>query len=269
MEEAIKLYEQGLSALKVAEMTGVKVGTLYKYLKKRGVTRSNKENSRRYDVDHDFFEVIDTEEKAYWLGFLYADGYITRNGSSKHVGLSLGLKDKGHVERFKAAVKATYEVKEIEGNSYGKKIMYARLIIISDKMFDDLKSKGVVERKSLILTFPDSDILPKELEQHFIRGYFDGDGSWSYTGKRDDTYRFKLQGTSEFLDGVHQRLNPWDSTVGKRWPDDKNSFSYEFGAVDEMIATGEYMYRDATIYLERKYKRYCTIPQSLASARWH
>lgn len=269
MDEAIALYQQGLSALKVAEITGIKAATLYKHLKKRGVTRSNKENSRRYDVNHDFFDVIDNEHKAYWLGFMYADGYVTFAANGKRVGIALGRKDRDHLEKFRDALDATYPVKDYVGDSYGKKIVYSRLLMASDKMFDDLQSKGVVERKSLILTFPGPDILPKELERHFIRGYFDGDGSWSYTGKRDDTYRFKLQGTSEFLEGVHERLDPLFCTVGKRRPDDKNTFCYEFGAAYAMIAVGEYMYRDATIYLERKYMRYCTIPQSLASVRWH
>lgn len=257
MEKAIELYKNGTPLIQTCEMTGVAKTTLHRQLKALGLMRSNKENSRRYDVDHDFFDRIDTEEKAYWLGFMYADGYITQSKSGqKAIAIALSRKDKYHLERFRDALKATYEVKDYTGNSYGKKIQYSRLWITSDKLYDDLKAKGVVEHKSLVLMFPSDQIVPKELRHHFIRGYFDGDGSFSYTGIRDDTYVVKIQGTYEFLDDLRIYIGMPQKEFEKRWDDDKNSYCYEFAAEADVKAFGDYIYKDATVYLERKYERY-------------
>ena len=127
---------------------------------------------RIFNVDDDFFEIIDCEEKAYCLGLMYSDGNVlsSKNWDSKQVSLTQAEKDKDVLEQFKKLTKS--ESTMCESTVKGEK--YYRLTIYSKKMFDDLNNLGVVERKSLALTFP--DFLPKELIGHFIRGYFDGDG---------------------------------------------------------------------------------------------
>lgn len=257
MEDAVQLYKNGMPLLQVWRATGVGRNKLYNTLKDLGLMRSNKENSRKYDVNHDFFRSIDSEEKAYWLGFIYADGYVTCSKTGqKNVGVTLGRKDRAHLESLREALQASYEIKDYEGNSYGKVIEYSRLLITSDQLYDDLQSKGVLTKKSLILTFPKEDVVPAELTHHFIRGYFDGDGSFSYSGKRDNTYAVKIQGTAEFLRHLMIHIEKDLVNLSKRWDDDKNSYSLEFMAKNDVIAFGKYIYNNATIYMDRKYKRY-------------
>nr|DAG90196.1 MAG TPA: endonuclease [Crassvirales sp.] len=57
------------------------------------------------EFNRDFFSVIDTEEKAYWLGFLYADGFISASGNT--VGLSISLKDIDHLKKYNNALNYT------------------------------------------------------------------------------------------------------------------------------------------------------------------
>ena len=127
---------------------------------------------RIFNVDDDFFETIDCEEKAYCLGLIYSDGNIisSKKWDSKLISLTQSEKDKDILEHFKKLTKSESNI--CESKVKGEK--YYKINIHSKKMFDDLNNLGVVERKSLVLTFP--DFLPNELIGHFIRGYFDGDG---------------------------------------------------------------------------------------------
>jgi hypothetical protein len=238
--------------------------------------RSNKINSRKFFLNDDFFNVINTEEKAYWLGFLYADGYITQHGSQKDIGVSLHIKDKSHLEKLKCSLGATYDVKEyIQKTGYARGKKYCRLLMSSDNMYDTLITKGVVPRKSLILTFPDVNILTIELIPHFIRGYFDGDGSIGVgTYKSNSKYgkeywnkaKFSFQGTREFLNDLSEILRcviipKWSNEqirfkLRKRHKDNKNSHYIESRGLLATLSFCEYIYKDATVFLQRKYEVY-------------
>jgi exonuclease VII small subunit len=255
LEKSIDLYQSGLSSIKVIEITGIGIGKLTDNLKKRGLTRSNKINSRRYDVDHEFFNKIDNEHKAYWLGFIYADGYVSkRKETEKKLGIALGIKDINHLETFKKHINATYPINIYKSKSFGGvEIEYCRLLMSSDQLFDDLVAKGVFEKKTLILKFPDESIVPKQLQNHFIRGYFDGDGSFKKSN--DGFYVFNLCGTKEFLLKCQEILGK-QTKLEKRHKDDKNNYSFSIGGRRQVKKIGDYLYQNATVYLERKYTRY-------------
>jgi hypothetical protein len=256
LEKSIDLYRSGLSSIKVIEITGIGIGKLTNNLKKRGLTRSNKINSRRYDVDHEFFNKIDNEHKAYWLGFIYADGYVSkRKETEKKVGIALSTKDINHLETFKKHIKSTYPIciYEYKIKSFGHGMKYCRLLMSSDKLFDNLVAKGVFEKKTLILKFPDESIVPKELQNHFMRGYFDGDGS--FKKRNDGFYAFSLCGTKEFLLKCQEILGK-QTKLEKRHKDEKNNYSFSIGGRRQAKKAGAYLYNNATVYLERKYTRY-------------
>lgn len=255
LEKSIDLYKTGLSSIKVVKITGIGIGKLTSNLKKRGITRSNKVNSRKYDVNHNFFNKIDNEHKAYWLGFIYADGYISkRKQTDKKVGISLNVRDIEHLETFKKHINSTYPINTYKSKSFGRvEIEYCRLLMSSDQLFDDLVSKGVFEKKTLILKFPDESIVPKELQNHFIRGYFDGDGSFKKSN--DKFYAFSLCGTKEFLLKCQEILGK-QTKLEKRYKDNKNNYSFSIGGRLQTKKTGDYLYKDATVYLTRKYNRY-------------
>ena len=255
LEKSIGLYQSGLSSIKVIEIPGVGIGKLTNNLKKRGLTRSNKINSRKYDINHDFFKKINNEHKAYWLGFIYADGYVSkRKETEKKLGIALSTKDINHLETFKKHINATYPINIYKSKSFGGvEIEYCRLLVSSNQLFDNLVAKGVFEKKTLILKFPDESIVPKKLQNHFMRGYFDGDGSFKKSN--DGFYAFSLCGTKEFLLKCQEILGK-QTKLEKRHKDDKNNYSFSIGGRRQVKKVGDYLYQNATVYLERKYIRY-------------
>lgn len=252
-ERVIKMYTiDKLSCYKIAKEVDLTPATVHRILKGNGIkTRSNKENSRKYFVNNDFFEVIDTEEKAYWLGFIYADGYITNNGNQKNFGIALEIKDKGHLERFINDLDSNYPVKVYDAKTNFSEYTYARVLITSEKMYNDLLNKGVFERKSNILRFPSYDIVPKNLVMHFIRGYIDGDGS---IVRSRNSFSLNICGTSEFLLSLFSELGH-KVKVEYRYQDEKGSYARLIGNI-KVKSVLDIIYDSSTVYLERKYLRY-------------
>lgn len=215
------------------------------WLLAKGYTIENKRATKSCDIY--FFDAIDTEEKAYWLGFLFADGAITQHKHSYNVELSLKLGDKKHVEKFAKAVKKDY----VNSNSTYR----CRCILGSKHMFEVLSSYGCTPRKSLTLKFPDITMFKYDhLIRHFIRGYIDGDGCLSFSDKNHTTAYVSILGTEDFLNGIQKiygsnkklHLNNKNNNVTK-------VLSFSGKKAFDFI---NYLYKDSTIYLDRKYKKY-------------
>ena len=128
-----------------------------------------------HQFNHNYFKTIDTEEKAYILGFLYADGY----NSDKQVVITQLEQDVDILEKINKALDADNQIKR-KLQSINNKIV-CQLCYSSIDMCTDLTNLGCFRNKSLACTFP--TFLDKSLIRHFIRGYFDGDGC-VWIGKR-------------------------------------------------------------------------------------
>lgn len=177
LDKLINLYKSGTSLREMVKITGYSRGFLSKTLKANEVNiRDNTLNSRKYNHDENYFENIDSEEKAYWLGFMYADGYITNNS----FGFSINSIDINHAIKFNESLQATNPIHEYKGTGYNKDSIMCRTLLTSAKTVNDLIAKGCIRNKTLQLKFPTEDIVSKSLMHHFIRGYMDGDGSINY-----------------------------------------------------------------------------------------
>lgn len=158
---------------------------------------------RKYSIDVNYFNKIDNRNKAYWLGFLYADGTIHiryNNKNIRAVNLELTLKDIDILEEFKKDIKSDAPIKEKITNINGNKYINSRLIINNTEFCKNLINLGCVPNKTSIITFPTENILPKDLQVDFIRGYFDGDGC-IYVGK-DNQIQINILGTYALLYGI-------------------------------------------------------------------
>ena len=247
----IELYTvQKISACKIAISLNITVHAVYYHLKKNNILRrKNSENSRKYQSDEKFFQSIDSESKAYWLGFIYADGYIT--GSS--LGITLSEKDKNHLEKFSRSIGSTYPIHTYVYSGY-KDVLASRVIIKSNMLVDSLITHGCYYNKSLILRWPTT--IPHDLMSHFVRGYMDGDGSIYISKiKYGSSFKLRFEGTKEFLEGLMDffKIN---LTLQKRNHDNKNSFTLDIGGNKKVLEKLDILYRDATIFLDRKYERY-------------
>ena len=219
-------------------------GILSGWLLAKGFSLNNRRASKSFNTS--YFDSIDTEEKAYWLGFLFADGAIGKYKTSYNIELSLCIDDKSHVERFAKSI----------GKMYTAVSKYrTRCSIGSKHMYEILSSYGCTQRKSLTLTFPKESIFKnKELIRHFIRGYVEGDGCLTYSDKQHTKPYISILGTSSFLNGIQ---NYYKSNKKLQ----NNSKNQEITKVLSYSGKSAYifakfLYDDCSIYLDRKYKRY-------------
>lgn len=256
-DEIIKKYISGLSIDKLQEIyPQYGRNRIYRMLKENCVMRNDSEKSRKYSYNKDFFKVIDTEEKAYWLGFIYADGYIVNGIKGKNndsLGITLSNKDKEHIEKFKKSIDSNHPIRIYKSKYVSNS---ARIIIQDEELVADLIELGVLRNKSLILKFPTTDVVDKSLIYHFIRGYFDGDGSFKKKGQKLNGYDFSVLGTIEFLTELRTYLGV-DNEIRKcNKNNDSNNYHLTFGGNQKVKQVANMLYGNANIYLDRKYKRY-------------
>jgi intein-encoded DNA endonuclease-like protein len=244
----IERYDKLKNLKKVAKSFNVSLRPIVRILKKNNIELTN----RRYDVNHSFFEVIDTEEKAYWLGFLFADGYIRERNTGLSLELKLAVKDREHIELFRETLKSTHIIKEGFNkvkykNGYSQSHML-HLAIYSSDLVKSIKTKGIHSRKTFTITKPE---IAKSLIPHFIRGYFDGDGSFSFNIiKKTNKTNFACA-SEEFREFLISELL-----------ENGIKLSY-YGGITMFIQNKmdnlkfyNYIYKNATIYLKRKKEKY-------------
>lgn len=257
--EIVGLYNSGMSSLKISKMFKVSSPTIMKVLNIYGVMRSVGEASIKYDVNVNYFKVIDTEEKAYWLGFLYADGCVTKRLQFK---MTLKREDEKHLQSFLNEIESnspiTREVKSMNNKDYSLSTISVR----RNEFCKNLIDKGCTYGKTKTLDFPKRNILPEHLVNHFVRGYFDGDGSLTvnhvYKGTNRINYKISIAGTFEILTAIKTLLGKKDLKLHNR-----NSF-YVLDIVGNkqiLDILDNFIYKDANIFLERKYQKYMGIKE--------
>ena len=129
--------------------------------------------NRTHNLDEDYFSKIDNEEKAYWLGFLWADGSINktakRAAAANRLTLAQKHAEKSHLQKFLDALHADYSIKTRKSTNI------CAVDINSRQLCDDLMQLGYGTKENRT-KIPK---IPALLMPHFIRGYFDGDGCLS------------------------------------------------------------------------------------------
>lgn len=209
-----------------------------------------------------FFDVIDTQEKAYWLGFLYADGYHTR---PHRIGVKLALRDKSHIEKLCVSLQVSPE--KIRTRPPSETICMGRIIrgngsaeinICNKRLSVSSNRCGLVPNKSLILSFPSYDILPSHLVNHFVRGYFDGDGCLTKGYSKNATrYRIIILSSRNFCTSLCEYINSELNIKMKNWDKKKtNIYKVCISGNRQVKRFVDWMYNGATLYLDRKYILY-------------
>lgn len=257
----IKLYKDNLSIAKIYRLLKENNITICKKRISKILTsndvklRTLSEAATKYEVVSDFFSTIDTEEKAYWLGFMYADGYVT---GTKIVGCKLSTKDEEHLIQLRNTLSPTKPLYYDEtSQGFGNNTKSVALILTNRNLFKDLVSKGCIQNKSKLLTFPNENIVPKELIHHFIRGYFDGDGSVTagINPKGHIRILIGIVGTESFLSEIRKALSLEDTKYLYKYKN-KDIHELKVGGTNVVKAIYNFLYKDATVFLERKYIKF-------------
>jgi hypothetical protein len=256
----LESYDDGMSIQKLAELFETSKVVIRRVLGTNDITirtQSEQEllNSGNGSLRHDAFDTI-TEESAYWIGFLYADGYVLKYGNRCLISIDLSTRDEGHLRKFATYLKSSNSIcrsirKREKGNYPTSKIT-----ISSKQLFDRLTTLGFDNTKTY------TAVPPMELMNnvHFWRGVLDGDGWLTKTNSRQYTLlQVGICGTINtvkgFIDFIH--ANGIESTIESPRQKLNSPINYETnygGNVAKKIST--LLYKDATVYLDRKYEKY-------------
>jgi len=262
-----KKYLDGAKTKDLAAEYGITDTTICSYFRRHNVARMP---IGKYRFNHRFFENIDTEEKAYFLGFIYADGCVFDNTCK----VNLSIKDINVLEKFRTAIAGDMPIHTRQAvcnlSNDGVSREYCMIEMTNDMLRSDLARHGVIPRKSEILTFPTT--VPDELIRHFLRGYVDGDGSFGKYRfmdgppkyrKMTDKYTFSLLSTPEFIEEARRIFKIVSGASGsvsqrkKESPSRVRALSYSGGRCVKLLL--HYMYDDCNVYLDRKYQNYLSI----------
>lgn len=254
-DKICKDYLNGISTVQLGKRYGISYKPIVGVLKDNNIEIDIGKSNRSNFANIHYFDVIDTPNKAYILGLLYADGTNTKYSLL----LTLQEDDREILEKIRIELQCSNELKfkdrskEKQINMYKKppKNIYT-LRINSKYLCDHLEKLGVYKNKSLILKFP--DFISEELISHFLRGYIDGDGSISKT-----RYAVSFTSTESFCNSVNSILKKKFNINGTIADGTShNGITKEFRlsrfAYSKLFL--DYIYKDAELYMKRKYDIY-------------
>jgi len=221
----------------------------------------------KYTFNENYFHNIDTADKAYWFGFICADGCILdmklNDGRKvpRTVQISLSANDIEHLYKFMKAIDLDKNIYIGIAHNKTCDTKYCRIQVGSSIMSNDLINNGCIQRKTGRLQFPET--IPIKYMRDYIRGYFDGNGSVYYCERmqfdkrRNKSYLQKsfvcnFQGTEQFLTKLSSILLERGILCLKVRKGHGNIYSMEFGKRETVIAFYHYLYDEATVYLDRK-----------------
>lgn len=253
--EIIKLYQEGSAANVLRKKFKLQFQDIKTVLTEYNITpRTHKESRKSYKYNENYFENIDTSEKAYWLGFIYADGFITRKTNGSAV-FGLTLAEEEPLIKLNQCLESNKPIgKYRKVNSYNSNSIEYKLAFCSNKMVSDLEKYGCVERKTFKLKFPN---LNENLISHFIRGYFDGDGSvFLHIQKANNTEYIMLGvticGIKSFLDDLSKYIG-FENCVYKDKRKKTDCYSIKLASNIRCLKLYHYLYSNAgNMYLSRK-----------------
>lgn len=207
---------------------------------------------KKYTINEDYFDVIDNQDKAYWLGFIAADGYNREDRG--YIEFRLHKQDIDILNKFKQCLSSNHNIQIYKDT-------YCNLTIYSSKLSKKLAEYGIIQNKTYSLQLPN---IENSLFRHFIRGYFDGDGCFSVIKRNDrknslsKTYQLNITGMPEPLRIIQLHLiknvNIVDNGLKSRASTYAVTMHYSGKNVCKRIL--DYLYHDANLYLQRKYNKY-------------
>ena len=227
----------------VAKLFHIDRECLANRLKEQGL---HQDRRKKYFCNSDFFEKIDNEDKAYWLGFITADGCIKNNNS-----LNIFLKDTdiNILKRFLVSIEATNKIINEKRFVNNKFIKAVGIRLFDVKICNDLKKYGVVPRKTFIAKFNPDNHIPPQYINAYIRGLFDGDG---WVSDFSNGHEIGFCGTYNICNNICEIFNK-QLNVKCKVTKIKSIYRIRISNKNGIQTIAKYMYNNAHNYLQRKY----------------
>lgn len=254
-----KAFKENGNLQQIGKMCNVSGDTIEYWRKKFNISKSDlgKQVNRKNKLNDSYFEVIDDEHKAYWLGFIMADGCITRtekNGPYNRFEFNLKEDDIELLNLFQKDLESNYQIK-IKQNVNKKRDICTTICnirISSRKLVNSLIANEITPNKTGKEVLPKT--IPEQYIKDFIRGYFDGDGSLTINKS------FRICSSSiDILNSINKYLKNTLNITFNVYED--KSYKIPFFTIDSNNRKNnkivlDHLYNNATIYLNRKYERY-------------
>lgn len=259
-----KYLSRELSAKILCEKLDISSYVLIKTFRKFGY--KTKTEYRKSNIRNNFFTRIETEEQAYILGFYLADGSLSKKYN--RISFSVTKADEEILNFIKDNIapheKIRYSKERVTSQGYTSKPM-AHLSFISTEIAEDLNKYGIGNNKTY-KTDIDISFIPENLMMHFIRGYFDGDGT-VYAGvasKKVNGKQYRVENCNwsiishcechlvqikEYLENKHGIK----SNIIK---DGRGNFLVMINRKEHFIKFRDILYENAHYYLKRKKDKY-------------
>ena len=228
-----------------------------------------------YSFNEHYFDIIDDEHKAYWIGFIWCDGYMAirnrNNRTSYEFKLTLKEDDYGHLEKFNKDIDGSYKVNFYNYYGFSQELCTEARLLITNQHF----GKTLVDQYGLIPYRSDCSkiiqSIPNSLMKHFIRGVIDADGAFCKyqivdKGYNVNKYMVSIGTNKDILRVIENHLmdngliNAFERKLQQRHIDGDGEYRIlEISGKAQCLNVLNYIYKDAEIYLDRKYDKYLNI----------
>jgi hypothetical protein len=213
---------------------------------------------RKYSINHNFFDEINSSEQAYWLGFILADAYVACTPSgNKFVRFNLSVKDEEHLRKFKNSVKYDGKIfRTVKTEKNGNKHEISSLSVYSALLFESLKRIGVIDFKKSGSTRV-MDSVRSHLIRHLMRGMFDGDGMVYF---HKPSKQIGVGYCDQHLETVKWFQDQLVKNTGlspvKISRDKGNCYRFQYRGNRQVVSIHKWLYGEAEVYLSRKKDKY-------------
>lgn len=262
--DIVSAYQTSMRSVELGKKYGVTPQAILQLLKRRGIQiKGYKDATSWHTLDYSYFEIIDSEEKAYFLGLIFADGNTSIHKTTHKFAINLTQTDDYLLYRLRDCLKSDCDIRTYyKGTGYGEKNgkPFTTLSIYHKAFVLSLIDKGCVPAKSKIVELPKE--VPNYLMNHFIRGYLDGDGC--ITMPKDiknlsDLNKTGVSITSSTLFCNQLKTYLLQHNISFSIIPYKNGNEYtadiRFGGRFVLNRLLDYLYKNATIYMQRKYNK--------------
>lgn len=251
-ENVCNLYLSGLSSLQIANIYDCSSANICNICKRYGISRGTRHPDKiTTKCNENYFENIDTPDKAYFVGFIISDGHV---GKNKEIKIRLNIKDIEILERFNKYLESDYKIQQTKEYDKRTDKFYelCALMIYRDKLADDLHKLGINNNKSEKLDLPN---ISNHLIKFMIRGICDGDGGFHINEK--NTCNFKLRSSTKSVLEQVQSIFIKEAGLNKvSILFDSGCYALQYGGNINIRKIYNYLYDDLQhdLYLTRKYK---------------
>lgn len=250
----------------VSKVFNISSTSVSQCLKRNAIPRKLRHETRKanYTLNERYFDIIDTQEKAYWLGFLYADGC---NTGKDCLSLFVSSTDILHIKKFLKSINCNINLNLRNNENIRKKKGWKNakdtvgFFIYNKNLTKNLNSLGCTPKKTFNLKFPTDSQVPKRLLSHFVRGYFDGDGCIAFSldkrkGRvyKKPKYEINIIGTLDFLESMNNYLS--ENNISGKISKHKSVYQYRIYGNLNCKKFLDLIYFQSNYHLTRKYHKY-------------